>query len=207
MRLVGPAIPADLSAKVAASLQDRPEIRAPERRRDALALDETASAGISVPHQVFTLRLDSIASADPFAEAMPASIGYLIDEGGEVTATADVPLAAAGDERLLPSMTRSAVAPAIAVAIRAAEAADDGEDLYELRVLRVPALRVEAIWFAPIAEGTDQFELIGRTPDEQSPEDGTRLSRDEFVALLRRLARAWTEASGDADADDPLLGG
>jgi hypothetical protein len=158
------------------------------------ALGDAAARGFGAappPQPVFTARLDALVDAagavDQVAEA-PTSWRYatgrrafdvLVEDGGARTLSA-------GDDRF---------GPAIDAAL--ARAADDpriGSRDYEVRLLRVPALNLLAVWLHT-PHAPDLFDAHDRLYEA-----------DEFQALLRDRAATTQARYADAEAPDELGG-
>jgi len=158
--------------------------------------DPLISALANAPGQrVFTLTLPAIASDRRIADAAtPAGWRFLAGAGAQ-TASAEVSEPIDGNPPKLRSVSRG---PQIAHALQAtrqSEALDRASETdFELRVLRVPGLLIEAIWLKQQG-GDDDLIIPYLTPLPQA--DASRvLPVREFLEILR------TSPAARKDADD-----
>lgn len=144
-------------------------------RRDALA--------VAIPHDVYTLSLEAIATGAGLDVAEPIGRRCLVLAGEHPIATAE--LAAAGSTTGgQVTLTEGPFTEATVKAVAAAEALPqiaDGD--HELRLLRIPALYLMAIWLeGPAAH---QRLLIPLEPVPAGLEAGVPRSETELLNLLR----------------------
>jgi hypothetical protein len=148
-------------------------------RKDQLAL--------STPHQVFTMGLDDITSGGGLDRARPAGWRFLIHEGGRLIASAETTLLPDGTHEV--SQTNEG--PFNSATDNAVKAVQNLPELkpvdFELRLLRVPALYVVALWLH--APSTDLMVPLAPSPIGK---DGKPVTPAEFFADLSELAARQT---------------
>jgi hypothetical protein len=164
---------------------------------------ERADATFSTPHRVFTAGLDELARGDALdSAALPTGWRFLIDEGAEPVAAAEV------------QDTTRAAAPAqvtegpfvaeTATGLSAARELPTVRDTdFELRFLRVPALHLVAIWLS--APGRDDV-LIPLDPAPDPFEAGRAYDAPDFVSAAQSLAQSTLDAHESGERPDDLGG-
>jgi hypothetical protein len=144
---------------------------------------------LSLPHSVYALGLDGISNDQPFAKAKPTGWRFLIMDADRVVAGIEVDIVSDTKDLRFGRITQGPFESATEVAIRAAEASPQiQEAMFEVHLLRTPALYVEALWlhardarkdvFVPLAPAPTRFEAFRLYP------------RATFLALLQAEARA-----------------
>lgn len=160
---------------------------------------EPLESRISHPHRVYLLRLDDLASGKGLASARPVSWRYLIMEGGQAVASAEVNHDEQGGRHQFAHLNQGVFNAGTLEAIQAAEA-DPGlaAGSYELRMLRIPALYVVALWLkdtharkSSIAHENDV--LIPIAPTSPLLTAGKPYSPAEMLDTLRESARQKRE--------------
>jgi hypothetical protein len=152
-----------------------------------------AAAGSKAPPPlpVFSFALDDLAAGRDPRNETPVSWKFLLVSGTQPVRTVDVVSASAG------GYSFAAISAAEAVAInRAIETAEQDKTVaggdYELRLARVPALYVTALWLKNREGGADRFVVVPPAPDGFRPyfvEDV-----DGFLTPLRIAAKQRTGA-------------
>ena len=179
----------------------RPRRRAPLLRRGPPA--RPPSASVTAPQRVYTVGLEALAARESVERtAEPTGWRFLVEEPEQ-------PLVAAEVQDLtraaVPAqVTEGAYVHSTADALRAAEALDvvrEGD--FELRLLRVPALYLVALWLqAP--DRDDVFVPLAPAP---SPfEAGRPYSEPEFAGAAAALAREALARVQGAERPDELGG-
>lgn len=142
---------------------------------------------VSTPHQVFTIGLDDIASGGGLDRAQPVGWRYLVQEGGQLIASAETTLAPDGTQEV----SQFTEGPFVAATDKAVKAVRKLPQLevagFELRLLRIPALYVMALWLH--APATDL--LVPLAPSSIGKE-GKPMPAAEFFADLSELASTAT---------------
>jgi hypothetical protein len=156
-----------------------------------LASADRSTLALAVAHPVYTATLADAESGDVGTASAHTDWRYLVQEGDETVATADATLEAA------PTVTHvgeGPFGPATARAVAVAEALPQvASGTYELRTLRVPALKVVALWL----HGHDDLYIplepagAGLTPYEV-------YDRDRFDAALAAAAARHRALPPDA---------
>jgi hypothetical protein len=156
---------------------------------------------------VYSLGLDSIDTPDPLAAAEPTMLRFLVNDGLRYAATAEISMDEMSDAEPVPDLSTGSSAAEMANFVRSAEVLEGPDAIFEVRLLRAPAIQLAALWLhSEEDEDIDHFWLIG---EQQSSEETQALDRDAMTAELRRRATFWTSLYAEAqDGEDPsLLGG
>lgn len=138
---------------------------------------------LSTPHQVFTIALDDITSGGGLDRAQPVGWRYLVEDGGQLVASAETAPAPDGTQEV----SQFTEGPFVAETDKAVKAVRRLPQLaaagFELRLLRIPALYVMALWLhAPL---TDLVVPLAPSPFRK---EGKPMPAAEFLADLSELA-------------------
>lgn len=148
-------------------------------RRDQLDL--------STPHQVFTMGLDDITAGGGLDRAQLVGWRYLVMAGGQPIASAETTLAPDGTHEA----SQFTEGPFVAATDKAVRDVQRLPQLaaagFELRLLRIPALYVMALWLH--APATDLLVPLAPSPIQK---DGRPMPAAEFFADLSELASSAT---------------
>ena len=145
---------------------------------------------VSTPHQVFIMGLDDISSGAGLDRAQPVGWRYLIEEAGRLIASAETTPAPDGTQEV----SQFTEGPFVAATDKAVKAIRKLPKLeaagYELRLLRIPALYVMALWL-----NSPENDLL--IPLEPSPigKEGKAMPAAEFLSDLAERANAATPPS------------
>jgi hypothetical protein len=153
----------------------------------ALSAARKGQLALSTPHQVFTMGLDDITSGGGLDRARPVGWRFLIEEGGRLIASAETTLLPDGTHEVSQTTEGPFVAgtdEAVKTVRNLPELAADG---FELRLLRIPALYVWALWLH--APATDLLVPIAPSPIRK---EGRPMPAAEFFADLSALASQMT---------------
>jgi hypothetical protein len=149
---------------------------------------------VSTPHQVFTLGQDDIAAGGGLERARPVGWRYLIESAGQPIASAETTEAPDGTQ-VLSNFTEGRFVNATATAVNAAHALPQlAAAGFELRLLRIPALYLMALWL----HGPSDLLI----PLDPSPigKVGQIVPPAELFNELARQARAKTPPGHDPSA-------
>lgn len=142
---------------------------------------------LSTPHQVFTMGLDDVTSGATLDRAQPVGWRYLIEEGGQLIASAETAPAADGSHEV----AQFTEGPFVAETDKAVKAVRKLPQLeaagFELRLLRIPALYVMALWLHSPA--SDLLVPLAPSPIRK---EGKPMPAAEFFADLSGLASQAT---------------
>jgi hypothetical protein len=142
---------------------------------------------VSTPHQVFTMALGDIVAGAGLDRAQPVGWRYLVEEGGQLIASAETRPAKDGTEEV----SQFSEGPFVAETDKAVKAVRKLPQLaatgFELRLLRIPTLYVMALWLHSPA--TDL--LVPLAPSAIGKE-GKPMPAAEFLADLSELASRAT---------------
>jgi hypothetical protein len=159
------------------------------------SLRDMANAPLAQP--VYTLGLRQIAGGDELGAASPTSWRFVArgESGQFVAAEVSARLGVA------PKMTGLWRGRQIENVVRAVEDVTALEELraadYELRVLRIPALRTEAIWLKAPDDANDRmvpFLTLARELESMKP-----YSAGDFLTIARRMAAKQLELEAAAE--------
>jgi hypothetical protein len=122
---------------------------------------------LAAPHPVYTLGLRSLVEGEGLESAELTGWRYLVQRGDTTIASAEVHIGAAGAETRGLEVNEGPFVRATEAAIAKAEELPNVERAtYELRLLRIPAVYVVALWLKTNGEGEDILIPIGETPPE-----------------------------------------
>jgi hypothetical protein len=126
----------------------------------------TGTLQLGEPQQVFTLDLTDLAAGKGLDAARPTGWRYLVQEGDNVLASAET-VAGPRGEQVFSAFNESRFVDSSAKALRAVgnspEMAQGG---YELRLLNVPGLYVQALWFHQTQGKGDLLQPLAPSPVE-----------------------------------------
>jgi hypothetical protein len=145
-------------------------------RKDHLAL--------SAPHQVFTMGLDDITSGAGLDRARPVGWRFLIEEDGKLIASAETTPAPDGTHEVS-HFNEGPFEAATDNAMKAVRKLPQLQAVdYELRLLRIPALYMMALWLH--APATDLLVPLSPSPIGK---EGKPVPATQFFTDLAELAR------------------
>ncbi len=162
-----------------------------------------APTSVSATQRVFTTGLEALIGADAIEEIAEATgWRFLVEEGREPVAAAEVQdRTRAG---VPAQVTEGPFVRSTAEGLRAAEALEPVQEAdFELRLLRVPALNLVALWLH--AQGIDDLFV----PLEPSPHPFRAehsYPEREFAELAAGLARQALDLQTDAERPEELGG-
>jgi hypothetical protein len=179
-------------------------------RRGVDAFPPPNDGWISLPHYVYSLGVDAAAREDPLAAAERTMIRFLVSDGFRFAASAEIPIEAMGDHEQTPDVSSGPSAQEMADLVTQVEGANLPGGSFEVRLLRVPAIQVAALWLHESGnDDNDLFWLLGeRNAGQSGPADS--LDRDSMTFQLHELAREWAEqyrSTNSPDDDPSFLGG
>jgi hypothetical protein len=158
----------------------------PEYGDRGLGGADPAALEAAVPHDVYTLGLDAIAGGKGLGSAEPVGRRVLVMEGARAVAAAELTDPEAGQGF---SATEGPYTETTARAVREVEGwpvVADGE--YDLRLLRLPALYLMALWLKD--RDGDADLLVPLDPAPTGIEAGRGYAADELLGELRERARS-----------------
>lgn len=153
----------------------------------ALSAARKEQLSLSTPHQVFTIGLDDVTGGGGLDRARPVGWRFLIEEGGRPIASAETTLFPDGTHEV----SQTTEGPFVAATDDAVKAVKTLPELatggFDLRLLRVPALYVWALWLH--AAATDLLVPLAPSPIAK---EGKPMPPAEFFTDLTDLARRST---------------
>ena len=130
----------------------------------------TGTLQLGEPQQVFTLDLTDLAAGKGLDAARPTGWRYLVQEGDNVLASAET-VAGPRGEQVFSAFNESRFVDSSAKALRAlGNSPEMAQGGYELRLLNVPGLYVQALWFHQTQGKGDLLQPLAPSPVE-TPED------------------------------------
>jgi hypothetical protein len=168
--------------------------RFPRSRGGALSL--------SSPHPIFTVALERLAAGDGLLDAAEL-VGWraLLEEDKRVVAAVELPGADPGRSGAL--INRGPYVESTVAALTTAERHERvASEPVELRLLRVNALYLVALWLHPPEGKDDLFVPLGPAPAPLRAE--TAYDREELETELFEMARSVAEQYRDAERPDEL---
>ena len=165
----------------------------PEYGDRALGGADPATLEAAVPHDVYTLGLDAIAEGKGLASAEPVGRRVLVMEGDRAVAAAELADPDGGEGF---SATEGPYTETTARAVQEVErwpVIADGE--YDLRVLRLPALYLMALWLKD--RDGDADLLVPLDPAPTGIDAGHGYPAGELLDALRPRARELLDSEDD----------
>jgi len=160
-------------------LAARPQFQ--ERR---LAQAEPSRLELAVPHDVYTLGLDELSAGASLWDAQVVGQRFLVVDGDTPVSSAEVTPGGGGFQ--------ANEGPFVAATLAAIEEAERDPDLtdgrYELRVLRIPALYLMALWLKD--DDGDGDLVIPLAPAPEPLEPKRRYQPDELMGALAAMVKA-----------------
>jgi hypothetical protein len=145
---------------------------------------------ISFPHQVFVLNPEQIRTGAGLEDATPTSWRYILNQdaiglpGDSATATAEV--MDQGGRHVFSNVQHGWMANAVRQAVAIAQnAATVQNGAFELRMLRIPAARIDSIWLKDKAAAGDI--LVPIRSAIETLKAFQEYSGDEFLSRLREF--------------------
>jgi hypothetical protein len=167
-------------------------------RRRALTRANPAGLALAAPHDVYSLGLSDLAEGASLDAATVDGRRFIVMDGDKPIASAEVADQGRGSGF---QATEGPYVESTAAALeRAEEDPDLDDDDYEIRVLRIPALYVMALWLKNEQGGTDV--LIPLDPTPAPLEAGRKYAPAELLSALAEPARARL-AFDDEDEPSP----
>jgi hypothetical protein len=153
------------------------------------ALRDTVPGGLtlSLPHQIYTIGVEDLAGGTGLSSARPVGWRYLISSAGKAIGCAETVITADGSQ-VFSQFNEGPFVAATSAAVAAAQTLPQlGLGLFELRLLRIPALYIMALWLE--APGGIGSLLV---PLEPSPigRAGVATVATERLSVLSNQARA-----------------
>ena len=172
-------------------------VKVPGFVRQILGGLQVGVPAVTTPHTLHNIGLDSLASGRGLDAAETTGMGYLVTQNTRVVASAEVALDEGGRPRGLSNFARG---QDLQGTLRVFELLDDLPDVrnraFELRVLRIPALHMRAVWLKD-QDGDDDLFLPVGPPDEVRPRP---IPASQFLDELRQRAEAALSVSDDVES-------
>lgn len=164
--------------------------RFPRRRGGALSL--------SLPHPVFTAGLGPIAAEEPLTEAAELTAWrVLLEEDEAVVAAAELPVSD-GDQRSGASINHGPFVHSTVGALRTAEQDERvASGRFEVRLLRVVALYMTALWLHSSEIGSDVFIPLSPAPGPLRADAvyDTRQFESDLAGMAKQVLSAYQTAA------------
>ncbi|MEV0647999.1 hypothetical protein AB0I28_22305 [Phytomonospora sp. NPDC050363] len=155
---------------------------------------------VSTPHRIYTLGLDDIAAGHGLDQARPGGWRFLVEDDGALIASAETSEADDGTHEL----TQFTEGPFVAATDNAVKAIRGLPQLavggFELRLLRIPALYVMALWLhSPV---TDLLVPLAPSPIGK---EGRLVPAVEFFRALTTQNRPSARPSPSSEPHGPAV--
>jgi len=158
----------------------------PQISTEALRRARPHEVDVSTPHQIFTMGLDDLVAGRGLDSARPVGWRYVVEAAGQPIASAETTLAADGTTHLLSDINEGPFVGATADAVRSLHARRELQaGVLELRLLRIPALYVMALWLHSAA--TDLLVPLAPSPVGR---EGQLVPAAELITELATRARS-----------------
>ena len=148
--------------------------------------------GLTLPHPIYNLGLDDVAAGRlPGSSARLTGWRYLVQEDGRIVAAAELNAGSSGEEYTFAALNEGPFVRGTEATLEAAEtlpAVDSGQ--FELRLLRIPALYVMALWLK--GENGVADIIIAMTPAPPELVAGEAYDESRFIGALSSGARQAT---------------
>jgi hypothetical protein len=171
-------------------------VRVPGFVRQILGGLQVGVPAVTTPHTVHNIGLDALAEGRGLDAAQTTGLGYLVLQNTRVVASAEVALDERGEPQGLSNFSRG---QELQGTLRVLELLDDLPDVrnraFELRMLRIPALHVRAVWLKD-QQGDDDLVLPIGSPDEVRPRP---IPAGQFLDELRQRATEVLSAPDDVE--------
>jgi hypothetical protein len=139
------------------------------------------------PLQVFTLGLDDLLAKKDLQAAKSTGWLFLVHDGNQTLASAEAVPTGTGDEQVLSALNEGRAVGSTAEAIRTVRGLPEvSKDDFELRLLRVPALYVTALWLHKTA-GTGDL-VVPLAPSPVDAQIGKAAPASQLIDELRYKA-------------------
>lgn len=168
----------------------------PAEQQHALAGSAPADLAMEAPHQVYLLGLDQLATGSGLASASPSGWRYLLQQDNQAVAAARTITDASGAPVFAEFNSGPFVestAGALEQAEQVAGAAND--EVFEPRLLQVPALHALALWLHSGPDSPDIIIPLRPAPPQVEPD--REYSVDDYLAALREAAAGVPQVGAD----------
>ena len=150
-----------------------------------------APSSASLPHEVFVMNTEDVVGGAGLDASRPAGWRYIVEQpaagGGNGTARAAAEITSAGGAPKLSHLQHGWIGDATLQAVQAAAARPEVvQGSFDLRMLRVPSLLVDALWLKNKGAGQDLVMPIASRDNAIRPQQLYRA--DDFLEQLRRVA-------------------
>lgn len=146
--------------------------------------EDLENTHVTLPHNVYDLRLDALIGGEATMPTEPVSMHMLVGHGDTVTSALQLD---PKEHRVVGYQYSAEAVTATHRAIAAAEALPEAQHGdYELRMLRIPALNVSAVWLKDQEGGEDR--LVPVEPTDPGFVAHRAYTVDEFLHIARQRA-------------------
>lgn len=155
---------------------------------------------LTLPHQIFTIGRDQLAEAATLNTATAVGWRYLVSARGQIIASAETVTSPDDGQEVFSQLTEGPFVEATAAAITAVRALPQlGVGTFELRLLRIPALYLMALWLHPSLGVGDLLVPLAPTPV------GTAGVPSPAGDLLQQLNQRARDMIAHSLSDDGLI--
>ncbi len=166
--------------------------------RQIMGTIQLGRPAVTMPHTLHNLDLDALAGGRGLDAAVHSGTGYMVLEGRRIVAGAEVAVDESGVPTELSSFTRGTELNGTERVLRSLDEVPGVADRdFELRVLRIPALYVRAVWLKDLS-GDDDFLIPVSAPDDVRI--GEPVPAGEFLENMAERARAVLAFGDDVES-------
>jgi hypothetical protein len=164
---------------------------------DAQTLKQKEPDGICAPHPLFNLDAADLANGEGLETASSDTFIYILESAGRPRGMATVRADSFGVAAALTSLSFGAYAQSASTALALLSSHEKiRKCTYEVRVLRVIMLHLWAIWLKSNRKKVPDI-IYPLTPTPAPLEAGKLYEADEFMAIVRPIARSRMERSSE----------
>jgi hypothetical protein len=154
----------------------------------SLATTAPEQVSLVAPHEMRTIGLDALVDGRPLAEAPTVGWRYLVDAGAGAVASSEVASDEGGQPTSFALLNEGPYVRSTEASLREVSTLPEVESGdYEVRLLKIPALYVVALWLKDL-DGDDDL-VVPLDPAPPYVEAGRTYREDEFLAALEAPAR------------------
>jgi len=141
------------------------------------------------PHQVFSVRLDDLASGAGIRHAKPVSWRYLMRSDANEIGSAEVSFNEAATKHTFAKISRGPFDTGTVETLRNIESRPEIRNgVFEPRLLKIPALQTVALWLKDQSPFAQDF-IVPIAPTRSELTAGKLYRTDEFESALQGLAK------------------
>jgi hypothetical protein len=147
---------------------------------------------LSAPHELHNIGLDALVARRPLADSPTIGWRYLVQTQAGTVASSEVAADAGGQPTVFAQLNEGPFVESTARSLREVVGIPQVEaGNFEVRMLRIPAIYVMALWLKDLDGGADLVVPLDPAPDFL--EAGRAYTEEEFLGVLESPARQRLE--------------